>query len=131
VQGGGSWFLTAGLPGSGQNVQSLSINASIDPQGEVRGVISWTWATNPLPGNGGKLANGYPWVMAVDTMLVLSGSEAYLEDPVTRSGQAPSDVGTRVEWFVKDTGNDPDSPPDEINGTPIEGGNFTVHVLPE
>jgi hypothetical protein len=70
----------------------------------------------------------------VDT-LIFYGSSVYVEAEVVRSPQSPGDVGTKVAFWVSDSGNGndavdnfalaPGNPYYYLNWMPIKG-NFTV-----
>src|SRR5205085_1757233 len=58
--------------------------------------------------------------------LIVVGNRAYVSGIITRSGQVPGDVGIRVTFVVTDNGNGGSGPADELDFSPILGGNFRV-----
>ena len=96
-----------------------------DPAQIPHGTIAWTGVFQALPGNGGPGVSGYPWIITVDTLVVV-GNRAYVSGIVTRSAQVPGDLGTRVTFVVTDNGNGGSDLADELDFIPILGGNFRV-----
>lgn len=130
VRGHGVWGQASGLPEGGNFVNQTSINAWLNPDGTADGVIEWTAQLHTLPGDGGQLHSGYPWTIRVQSLSLLHADEiythVYITGLVVNSGQNPSDIGAHVELSVVDW-NGPDSDfPDELNGVPLDAGNFTI-----
>lgn len=118
--------VVTGRPQGGNRFDQLSISAWQDADGTARGILEWTYETNPLPGGGGQTISGYPWTVAIDTLIMLDDNWAYVEGVVINSGQVPEDVGSRVGFYFVDNGEGADVPPDELNFRPIDAGNFIV-----
>ena len=77
---------------------------------------------------GGDGSNGWQWVIAVDTLIMLSDNEARVEGVIVQDNKFPwYNEGERTSIrLVKDNGQGAADPPDEIFGVPILGGNFIV-----
>lgn len=118
--------VVTGLPQGGNRFDQLSISAWQYEDGTAQGILEWTYETNPLPGGGGQTISGYPWTVAIDTLIMLDYNCAYVEGVVINSGQVPGDVGLRVGFSFVDNGEGADAPPDELNSSPIDAGNFIV-----
>lgn len=126
VRGHGMLQYATGAPDGGNSFDQISINAWMNADGTVDGMAEFTWQRHLLPGGGGKLSSGYPWTIAIDTMIFFSADFVYVEGVVIHSGQNPGDVGMRAGFPIVDNGNGADDPPDELNFTPLFAGNLTV-----
>ena len=83
----------------------------------------------------GRGTDGYPYVIDVDTLIVLAPNAVWVAGTV-RSPQVPVDNGGFTGFIVIDHGNGAADPPDELwqagqpndyfRGGPIHSGNFTV-----
>ena len=113
----------------------FAINAWRDADGIVRGMAAWTAVYHGFPGDGGQGTSGYPWYMAIDTLVMVSDHEVYIEGVVVYSPQVPEDEGLVVSFFIRDNGNSADDPADELSlfydptgefALPIHSGNFVV-----
>jgi hypothetical protein len=118
------------VPDGGQFIDQVSIHAWTDAQGAAYGTIVWTYVGNSLPGNGGPGISGDPWMIRVDTLIVVD-NRAYVSGIVTKAAQDPSALGLRFTFVVIDNGDGHSGLADELGApgldvTPILGGNLKV-----
>ncbi len=110
-------------------LESTMINAWVDECGQPRGTIVWMDVYNGLFGaqgdEHGQGVSGYTWQVEVDTYIMFADNEVYVEGEIVHSN-VPSDIGGRNGFFVRDNGDTPNDPPDEIGGTPLIRGNFRI-----
>jgi hypothetical protein len=102
---------------------TVSSNAWVDETG-VHGVATWCNQIHPWDG----YPRGWQWVIDVDTLIMLSDNEVYLEGVIVHDNKFPEWMeGVRVGIGpVTDNGQGASDPADQILGVPIQGGNFIV-----
>jgi hypothetical protein len=122
VTGHAVWTHTVGLPSGGQNINQVSINAWLDASGVAHGTMSWITTAQTLPGDGGRQISGFPYIMRVDTLIIV-GNTAHIEGVLVRSGQQPGAIGSRVSWDIVVNSDGTDL----LNGLLVDKGNFTIH----
>jgi len=122
VTGHAVWTHTVGLPSGGQNINQVSINAWLDSSGTAHGTMTWTTTDQTLPGGGGQQRSGFPYIMRVDTLIII-GNTAHVEGVVVRSGQQPGAIGSRVSWDIVINSDGTEL----LNGQLADRGNFTIH----
>jgi hypothetical protein len=107
-------------------LDSISTHAWVDVDGEVGGHIVWTSVYNGGGGDQGQGVSGWTWFIEVDTFLILSPNEVYVEGVIAKSN-FPEDpfAGERAGVFIYDGGSES---PDTFNGEPIVNGNFRVNL---
>jgi hypothetical protein len=127
LRGHGFWDQTVGVPFGGNFINEVSIIAWTDTAGVVHGSATWVGGTDHIvPGKGGRTITGYPWHLVVTDFVRVNANTVFVEGIVTQSGQNPSDVGTVVQWIVRDNGSGASGERDMVNDVPIQGGNFNV-----
>jgi hypothetical protein len=126
VRGHGFWNQTAGVPFGGNQINEVSIIAWVDAAGVAHGSATWVGGEHTVPGKGGRTLTGYPWILDVTNFVRVDANTVFVEGVVTQSGQNPSDVGSLVQWTVRDFGAGASGARDTVNDFPIEGGNFVV-----
>ena len=99
--------------------QQVSVNAYIDANGVVQGHMSWE-GDNGVPG--GRNNPSDPFIMTVTDLFVV-GNTATVTGVVIAS---PKGVGNGVFVTFVFTDNSAIDEPDEVDGVPIDAGNFTV-----
>jgi hypothetical protein len=132
VRGHGIWEKRKGVDHQ-PVIESININASVDDEGQVSGRILWTSIYNGMNGDQGPGVSGWTWRIDVDTYVVVSPDEAYVEGTITRSNWADDpEVGLRIGFYVFDGGAGRDDglenqiPMSPEFASPILSGNFTV-----
>ena len=138
VRGNGLLNRNVGLPEGGQYFDQIAISARLDADGSVTGQMTYesVYQTVP-PTNGyvGPLASGYPQQYDIDTLIMLSDHEAYVEGVCVNDPQPGGfAVGFRLGFVIRDNGNGNGSPPDEFSWgspdsyspSPIIAGNYVV-----
>jgi hypothetical protein len=109
--------------GPGLSPSEISVNAWIDADGIVQGMVNWTGdianSSHLFWGTGGPAD---PWHIAVYD-LEIQGNSALVTGVVVNSpgGQADGQV---VQFLFTD--NSGTGEPDEINGQPILAGNISI-----
>src|SRR5262249_51969022 len=71
VTGHAIWTHTTGVPFGGQNINQVSINAWLDASGVAHGTMTWITTAQTLPGGGGRQISGFPYIMRVDTLIII------------------------------------------------------------
>ncbi len=104
---------------NGSMFQQISVNAYIDANGIVQGHMTWE-GDNGLPGGRNNPSN--PYIMDVEELIV-DGNTAYVLGVVIAS---PMGEVNGQYFFFSFTDNSGTGLPDEIDGIPIDAGNFTV-----
>ena len=127
LRGHGFYNQTAGVPFGGNFINEVSITAWVDAAGIPHGSVTFVGGVDhTVPGKGGRTVTGYPWFLDVTNFVRIDANTVFIEGVVTRSGQSPSDVGTLVQWTVRDRGAGASGERDTVNDFPIEGGNFNI-----
>jgi hypothetical protein len=127
LRGHGFWNQVTGVPYGGNFINEISINAWTDSGGVVHGSATWIGGVeHVVPGKGGRTITGAPWFLDVTSFVRINANTVFVEGIVTHSGQEPADVGTIVQWTVRDLGQSGNDERDTVNDMPLEGGNFRV-----
>lgn len=77
---------------------------------------------NGLNDSHGQSISGYTWQVDIDTYLILSENEVYVEGTIFHSN-VKQDIGSRTGFYVYDGGP---GGTDYIQGTPVLKGNFDI-----
>jgi hypothetical protein len=127
LRGHGFYNQTTGVPFGGNFINEVSITAWIDAAGIPHGSATFVGGVEHIvPGKGGRTVTGYPWFLDITNFVRVDANTVFVEGVVTRSGQNPSDIGTLVQWTVRDLGSGASGERDRVNDMPIEGGNFNI-----
>jgi hypothetical protein len=127
LRGHGFYNQTTGVPFGGNFINEVSITAWVDAAGIPHGSATFVGGVDHIvPGKGGRTVTGYPWFVDITNFVRVDPNTVFVEGVVTRSGQNPSDVGTLIQWTVRDLGSGGSGERDMVNDFPIEGGNFKI-----
>jgi hypothetical protein len=88
-------------------LESAMVNAWLGADGQAQGTIVWMTLFNGLfgaqGGDHGEGISGYAWQVEVDTVIVRSPGEVFVEGVITHS-DLEGDVGFRNGFFIYDAG---------------------------
>jgi len=102
ISGHGTWALDTGDDYQNHQpyIESTAINATLDADGSVDGTIVWMDTYNGLFENHGESFSGYTWQVDIDTFIMLSEHEVYVEGTIFHSN-VESDIGVRSGFYIR------------------------------